>query len=337
MSEGMAMWCIPLRGSAGLSPASRTSNTELSEPQGKHGAGNGCKYNGPMRAPIGIIGGSGLYRMEGLALDRTEVVQTPFGAPSGPVHLGTLEGAPVAFLARHGEGHRFTPSEVNYRANLWALKYLGVERLISVSAVGSLQARHRPGDLRLVRQFIDKTKHREDTFFGGGLVAHVSFAEPACPHATDLLLAAGRKLDLPLEDGALYVCMEGPAFSTRAESRLHQGWGADLIGMTQVTEGRLAREAELCYACIALVTDYDSWREEEEGVDAASVLEVMHANVDKAQRLLRAAVPALSAAPRSCACGHALKAALYTPPEQVPEDALRRLNLLVAKYGYGAP
>lgn len=290
-----------------------------------------------MRAPIGIIGGSGLYRMEGLALDRTEVVQTPFGAPSGPVHLGTLDGAPVAFLARHGEGHRFTPSEVNYRANLWALKYLGVERLISVSAVGSLQARHKPGDLRLVRQFIDKTKHRKDTFFGEGLVAHVSFAEPACPHATDLLLAAGRKLALPLEDGALYVCMEGPAFSTRAESRLHQSWGADLIGMTQVTEGRLAREAELCYACIALVTDYDAWREEEEGVDAASVLEVMHANVDKAQHLLRAAVPELSATPRPCACGQALKAALYTAPEQVSDDALRRLDLLVAKYGYGAP
>ncbi|WP_286354863.1 S-methyl-5'-thioadenosine phosphorylase [Geothrix oryzae] len=290
-----------------------------------------------MNAPIGIIGGSGLYRMEGLALDRAEVVDTPFGAPSGPVHLGTLDGAPVAFLARHGEGHRFTPSEVNYRANLWALKFLGVERLISVSAVGSLQARHRPGDLRLVGQFIDKTRHRQDTFFGGGLVAHVSFAEPTCGHVSKALLAAGRELALPLEEDALYVCMEGPAFSTRAESRLHQSWGADLIGMTQVTEARLAREAELCYACIALVTDYDAWREEEEGVDAASVLEVMHANVDKAQRLLRAAVPGLAAAARTCACGEALKAALYTAPEQVPSDALQRLGLLVAKYGYGTP
>lgn len=290
-----------------------------------------------MNAPIGIIGGSGLYRMEGLVLDRAVAVDTPFGAPSGPVHLGTLDGAPVAFLARHGEGHRFTPSEVNYRANIWALKSVGVERLVSVSAVGSLQAWHKPGELRLVGQFIDKTRHREDTFFGGGLVAHVSFAEPTCAQVTKALLAEGRALSLPIEGQALYVCMEGPAFSTRAESRLHQGWGADLIGMTQVTEARLAREAELCYACIALVTDYDAWREEEEGVDAASVLEVMHANVDKAQRLLRAVVPQLSATPRACACGEALKAALYTAPEQVPLEARKRLNLLVAKYGYGAP
>jgi 5'-methylthioadenosine phosphorylase len=288
-----------------------------------------------MRAPIGILGGSGLYRMAGLALERTELVQTPFGEPSGPVHLGTLDGAPVAFLARHGEGHRFTPSEVPYRANLWALKYLGVERLVSVSAVGSLQARHRPGDLRLARQFVDRTKLRKDTFFGEGLVAHVGFAEPTCPHLSDALITAGRNLALPLEDGATYVCMEGPAFSTRAESRLHQGWGADLIGMTQVTEAKLAREAELCYACLALVTDYDAWREGEEAVDAAAVLEVMHANVDKAQALLRAVAPVLAGAPRTCACGEALKTALFTAPEHVPESARRRLHLLVSKYGYG--
>ena len=288
-----------------------------------------------MNAPIGIIGGSGLYRMEGLALDQAVDVKAPFGDPSGPVHLGNLDGAPVAFLARHGEGHRFMPSEVNYRANLWALKSLGVEQLICVSAVGSLQARHKPGELRLVSQFIDKTRHRKDTFFGAGLVAHVSFAEPTCAHVSETLLAAGRELALPLEGEALYVCMEGPAFSTRAESRLHQSWGADLIGMTQVTEARLAREAELCYACIALVTDYDAWREEEEGVDAASVLEVMHANVDKAQRLLRKVVPRLSGTPRTCACGEALKAALYTAPETVTPAARQRLDLLVAKYGYG--
>jgi 5'-methylthioadenosine phosphorylase len=288
-----------------------------------------------MHTPIGIIGGSGLYRMEGLALDRAVAVSTPFGKPSGPVHLGTLDGAPVAFLARHGEGHRFTPSEVNYRANLWALKSLGVERLISVSAVGSLQAQHKPGELRLVGQFIDKTKHRRDTFFGEGLVAHVSFAEPTCAHLSAALLAAGRGLALPIDGEALYVCMEGPAFSTRAESRLHQSWGADLIGMTQVTEARLAREAELCYACIALVTDYDAWREEEAGVDAASVLEVMHANVDKAQALLRKVVPQLSGTKRPCACGEALKTALYTAPEAVPPEARKRLDLLVSKYGYG--
>jgi 5'-methylthioadenosine phosphorylase len=288
-----------------------------------------------VNAPIGIIGGSGLYRMEGLALDRAVDVRTPFGEPSGPVHLGTLDGAPVAFLGRHGEGHRFTPSEVNYRANLWALKSLGVERLICVSAVGSLQARHKPGELRLVSQFIDKTKHRKDTFFGEGLVAHVCFAEPTCAHVTEALLASGRELKLPVEGDSVYVCMEGPAFSTRAESRLHQSWGADLIGMTQVTEARLAREAELCYACIALVTDYDAWREEAEGVDAASVLEVMHANVDKAQALLRKVVPQLSGTPRPCACGDSLKAALFTASEVVTPEARQRLDLLVAKYGYG--
>lgn len=289
-----------------------------------------------MQPPIGIIGGSGLYRMEGLNLERTELVRTPFGEPSGPVHLGTLDGSPVAFLARHGEGHRFTPTEVPYRANVWALKYLGVERLVSVSAVGSLQARHKPGELRLARQFVDRTAQRKATFFGDGLVAHVGFAEPTCAHLSEALLAAGRKLGLPVEDGATYVCMEGPAFSTRAESRLHQSWGADLIGMTQVTEAKLAREAELCYACLALVTDYDAWREGEEAVDAASVLEVMHANVDKAQALLRAAVPALAGAPRTCACGEALKTALFTAPEHVPDDARRRLDLLVGKYGYGS-
>ena len=288
-----------------------------------------------MSTPIGIIGGSGLYRMEGLALDRAVEVKTPFGAPSAAVHLGRLDGAPVAFLARHGEGHRLTPTEVNYRANLWALKSLGVERLISVSAVGSLQARHRPGELRLVSQFIDKTRLRQDTFFGEGLVAHVRFAEPPCAQVSGALLSAGRALSLPIEGDALYVCMEGPAFSTRAESRLHQSWGADLIGMTQVTEARLAREAELCYACIALVTDYDAWREEEDSVDAASVLEVMHANVDKAQALLRRVVPQLSPAPRACPCGHSLKAALFTAPEAVPSETRQRLDLLVGRYGYG--
>jgi 5'-methylthioadenosine phosphorylase len=287
-----------------------------------------------VNAPFGIIGGSGLYRMEGLVLDRAVEVETPFGTPSGPVHLGTLDGASVAFLARHGEGHRFTASEVNYRANVWALKSLGVERMISVSAVGSLQGRHKPGELRLVSQFIDKTHHRKDTFFGEGLVAHVSFAEPTCARLSRALLATGRALSLPIEGDALYVCMEGPAFSTRAESRLHRSWGADLIGMTQVTEARLAREAELCYACIALVTDYDAWREEE-GVDAASVMEVMHANVDKAQALLRKALPRLSGTPRACACGESLKAALFTAPEAVTSEARQRLDLLVGRYGYG--
>ena len=282
-----------------------------------------------------ILGGTGLTQLANLEITHRQVIRTPYGEPSGALTFGILNQHEVIFLARHGYGHTIPPHEVNYRANLWALKSLGVERLICVSAVGSLQARHKPGELRLVGQFIDKTRHRKDTFFGEGLVAHVSFAEPTCAHLTTTLLALGCGMQLPIEGDALYVCMEGPAFSTRAESRLHQSWGADLIGMTQVTEARLAREAELCYGCIALVTDYDAWREEEEGVDAASVLEVMHANVDKAQALLRAVVPQLSGTLRTCACGESLKAALFTAPEAVTPEARLRLDLLVAKYGYG--
>ncbi len=272
--------------------------------------------------------------MQGLESWADLEVATPFGAPSAPLRRGVLNGTPVVFLARHGHGHRFTPSEVPYRANLWALKSLGVEQVLSVSAVGSLQDRHRPGELRLVRQFIDRTKLRADTFFGEGLVAHVGFAEPTCGACTGLLLACARELALPLEDGATYVCMEGPAFSTRAESLLHRSWGADLIGMTQVTEAKLAREAELCFATIALVTDYDAWREGEEAVDATSVLEVMQANVQKAQALITAVVPLLAARTRDCACGQALKAALFTPPAQVPASAKERLGLFVQRYGY---
>jgi len=287
-----------------------------------------------MSSPIGILGGSGLYAMQGLEDCQDVAVSTPFGDPSAPLRKGLLNGTPVVFLARHGHGHRFTPTEVPYRANLWALRSLGVEQVISVSAVGSLQERHHPGELRLVRQFIDRTKLRRDTFFGEGLVAHVGFAEPTCAPSTDLLLACGRELALPLEDGSTYVCMEGPAFSTRAESLLHRAWGADLIGMTQVTEAKLAREAELCFSVIALVTDYDAWREGEEAVDATSVLQVMQANVQKAQALITAAVPQLAARTRDCACGQALKAALFTDPAHVPGPAKERLGLLVRRYGY---
>lgn len=287
-----------------------------------------------MRSPIGIIGGSGLYAMKGLEACKDATLDTPFGPPSAPLRRGILNGEPVVFLARHGIGHRFTPSEIPYRANLWAMKSLGVEQLVSVSAVGSLQDRHRPGQLRLVGQFIDRTKFRKDTFFGEGLVAHVGFAEPTCGACAALLMDAGRELGLPLEGGATYVCMEGPAFSTRAESLLHRSWGADLIGMTQVTEAKLAREAELCFSTIALVTDYDAWREGEEAVDAAAVLEVMQANVEKAQALITAAVPRLVARQRTCACGDALRAALFNPPEAATPEARERLKLLVSRYGY---
>ena len=291
-------------------------------------------HNQTMAAPIGIIGGSGLYAMEGLTAWEDLEVATPFGSPSAPLRRGSLNGTPVVFLARHGHGHRLTPTEIPYRANLWALKSLGVEQVVSVSAVGSLQERHKPGELRLVRQFIDRTKFRHDTFFGDGLVTHVGFGEPTCGACTDLLQSCGRELGLPVEDGSTYVCMEGPAFSTRAESLLHRSWGADLIGMTQVTEAKLAREAELCFAVIALVTDYDAWREGEESVEASAVLEVMQANVQKAQRLLAAVVPRLAARERSCGCGRALATALFTAPDLVPRATRERLALPIQRHGY---
>lgn len=282
---------------------------------------------------IGILGGSGLYGMDGVAVRERRVARTPFGESSAPLVLGTLDGVEVAFLPRHGEGHRLLPSEINYRANLWALKEAGVEVLLSVSAVGSLQARHAPGTLRLPDQFIDRTHGRASTFFGEGLVAHAGFAEPTCARLRSLLMEQGAALGLPLEDGGTYLNMEGPQFSTRAESRLHQSWGADFVGMTQATEAKLAREAELCFACIALVTDYDAWKDDA-AVDTHEVLAVMAANVAKAEALLRASVKAVAEAPRGCACGNALAQALLTRPEAVSESARTKLRPLIGKYGY---
>jgi 5'-methylthioadenosine phosphorylase len=286
-----------------------------------------------MNPAIGILGGSGLYAMEGLAIRERRPVSTPWGAPSDPLAFGELNGVEVVFLARHGAGHRVTPSEVPYRANLWALKEAGVAMVLSVSAVGSLQPQHEPGTLRLPDQFIDRTVKRDATFFGNGLVAHVGFGDPLCPRLRAHLLAAGRDLSLPIEPCGTYVCMEGPAFSTRAESRMYRSWGADLIGMTNLTEAKLAREAELCYATIALVTDFDAWRETEGTVETHDVLTVMAANVAKAKDLLGAVVGRLGGE-RSCACGSALAQALMTAPEQVPDATRKTLGLLVAKYGY---
>ena len=287
-----------------------------------------------MTQPIGIIGGSGLYRMDGLRITSRRDTDTPFGKPSGPLVRGTISGVPVLFLARHGEGHSFTPSEVPYRANLWALKEAGASAVISASAVGSLQEAHKPGQLRLVRQFIDKTKSRKDTFFGEGIVAHVAFAEPVCPCLTELLLRVGRGLQLPIEDGASYVCMEGPAFSTKAESLLHRSWGADLIGMTQATEAKLARELELCFATIAMVTDYDAWHEEEAAVDLSSVLAVLKANAAMVQRLIAAAVESMKEYRPACHCRETLKNAIMTAPELVPDATRSRLDPIISKYGY---
>ena len=287
-----------------------------------------------MSAPLGILGGSGLYAMPGVVVAERRVVATPFGEPSGPVVLGTLEGAPVAFLPRHSEGHRFTPSEVNYRANVWALKTVGAEVLLSVSAVGSLQPHLHPGTLCLPTQFIDRTHRRESSFFGEGLVAHVGFAEPTSAWLRGRLKAAAERLGLELPEVGAYVNMEGPQFSTRAESRLHQAWGADLIGMTQATEAKLAREAELVWACIALVTDFDAWKDDE-AVETHDVLAVMAANVDKAQALLRAVAPDLaSGAPADEPAREALRFALMTAPQLVPPATAARLRPLVGRYGY---
>jgi len=288
-----------------------------------------------MTSPIGIIGGSGLYAMPGVQDKIQKEVETPFGKPTDPVVLGRLEGVPVAFMSRHGVGHRLTPSEVNYRANIWALKSVGCEVLISVSAVGSLQELHTPGCLRLPDQFIDRTHLRPSTFFGNGMVGHVGFADPTSAWLRGKLLEAGRALDLPLENGGTYVCMEGPAFSTRAESRLHQSWGADFIGMTQVTEAKLAREAELAFATIALVTDFDAWRDTPEAADAHDIMAVMGANVAKAQALLRRVVVDIDdGPPENEPARGALRTALITPPEMVPAETRERLKLFIGKYGY---
>ncbi len=288
-----------------------------------------------MTHPIGIIGGSGLYTMTGVHDTTALDIQTPFGPPSDSLVMGTLEGVSMAFLARHGLGHRILPGEVNYRANLWALKSVGCEMVISVSAVGSLQEIHSPGTLRLPDQFIDRAYSRQCTFFGEGLVAHSGFADPTSAWLRGKLLAAGRALNLPIEDGGVYLNMEGPAFSTRAESLLHQVWGADYVGMTQATEAKLAREAELAFATLALVTDYDAWRTHEKGADAADIMAVMAANVAKAQAILRLVVKELiDGPPQNEPARNALQTALITPPGLVPARTRERLKLLIGKYGY---
>lgn len=288
-----------------------------------------------MTPPIGILGGSGLYAMDGLQVTERLELSTPFGPPSGPLVLGAMEGVPVAFLARHGEGHRLLPHEVPYRANLWALKKAGVRAVISFSAVGSLQAAHPPGSLRLPDQFVDRTTRREATFFGGGIVAHAGFADPTSAWLRGHLLAAGRELGLPIEDGGTYLTMEGPQFSTRAESRMHQALGLDFVGMTQGTEAKLAREAELAYATVALVTDYDAWRDREPGADAQDILITLATHIESSHRLLRQVLGRVaSGPPPEEPALAALKSALVTPPERVPEDTKIKLRLLIGKYGY---
>jgi 5'-methylthioadenosine phosphorylase len=284
------------------------------------------------RAEIGIIGGSGLYQMEGLADVRETAVETPFGPPSDPFTVGTLEGRRVAFLARHGRGHRILPSDLNFRANIWALKSLGVEQILSVSAVGSLKEKYEPLHMVLPDQFVDRTTRRVSTFFGQGLVGHVSFAHPICRRLATLMGEACREAGAVVHEGGTYVCMEGPQFSTLAESNLYRSWGMDLIGMTNLQEAKLAREAEICYVTLAMVTDYDCWHPGHDSVTVEQVIGVLTQNTARAQAVLKAAVRRLPAGPPGCECGRALKSALMTAPELVPEQTKRDLAPIVGKY-----
>jgi 5'-methylthioadenosine phosphorylase len=280
---------------------------------------------------IGIIGGSGLYDMADVT-DRTEVtLTTPFGDPSGPYLLGTLRGKRVAFLSRHGAGHRLSPSELNYRANIFGMKMLGVEYLLSASAVGSLKEDLPPLDIVVPDQFIDRTKGRISTFFGRGLVAHVAFAHPICRHLGELAYESGRRAGANVHKGGTYVCMEGPQFSTLAESRLYRTWGADVIGMTNLQEAKLAREAEICYATIALVTDFDCWHPDHDHVTVDMIIANLTQNAKTAQQIIAGAVERLPYQ-RTCECASALKYALITRPDCIPADVREELAPIVGKY-----
>jgi len=282
-------------------------------------------------ARIGIIGGSGLYDMAEVT-DRQEVtLTTPFGDPSGPYLLGTLHGKRVAFLARHGAGHRLSPSELNFRANIFGLKLLGVEYVLSASAVGSLKEEYKPLDIVVPDQFIDRTRGRVSTFFGRGLVAHVGFAHPFCRILSGLVGASGDAAGATIHRGGTYVCMEGPQFSTLAESRLYRSWGADIIGMTNLQEAKLAREAEMCYSTIALVTDYDCWHPDHDHVTVDMIIANLIQNARTAQAIIAGAVDALPYE-RTCECATALKFALITRPDVVPAEIARELAPLVGKY-----
>ena len=288
-------------------------------------------------AHIGIIGGSGLYDMAEVTDRETRLVSTPFGDPSGPFVLGTLRGRRVAFLARHGAGHRLLPSELNFRANIFGMKMLGVEYILSASAVGSLKEEYKPLDIVVPDQFIDRTKGRVSTFFGRGLAAHVGFAHPFCKKLSAVAAGSGRRAGATVHEGGTYVCMEGPQFSTLAESKLYRSWGADVIGMTNLQEAKLAREAEICYTTLALVTDYDCWHPDHDSVTVEMVIAVLMQNAVTAQGIIAEAVAQLPFE-RTCECATALKYALITRPEAVPDATRRELEPLVGKYlSHGQP
>src|SRR5579872_4668391 len=284
-----------------------------------------------MTPTIGIIGGSGLYNMPGFETQEEAVIQTPFGDPSDNFVLGKLAGRQVAFLARHGRGHRISPSELNFRANIWGMKSLGVERILSLSAVGSLKEEHRPLDFVIPDQFFDRTKARPSTFFGDGLVAHISFADPICPQLAAVVCQAAHVSGVTAKNGGTYLCMEGPAFSTKAESNVYRSWGMDVIGMTNLQEAKLAREAEICYVTVAMVTDYDCWHEEHDAVTVTDILANLNKNAENACKVVAASVANMPVA-RECKCGAALAHALITDRKAVPEATRKKLELLVGKY-----
>jgi 5'-methylthioadenosine phosphorylase len=280
---------------------------------------------------IGIIGGSGLYNMPGLEKSRELRIKTPFGDPSDALVVGTLEGKRVAFLARHARGHRFLPTEINYRANIHAMKQLGAERIISVSAVGSLQEELRPLDFMIPDQFFDRTRHRVSTFFGDGVVAHVGFDKPVCGQLAEVLGGACEQAKVKVHRGGIYVCMEGPQFSTLAESHVYRQLRFEVIGMTNLTEAKLAREAEICYATVAMITDYDCWHPNHASVTLDEIISNLNKNAENAQNVIREAVRAMPAE-RSCKCGRALAHAIITDPAVIPAAARKRLNVIAGKY-----
>jgi 5'-methylthioadenosine phosphorylase len=283
-------------------------------------------------ATVGIIGGSGLYQMDGLEVLFERTVETPFGMPSDPYVIGEVDGVRVAFLARHGRGHRLMPTELNYRANLFGFKVLGVHTILSASAVGSMKEQYKPTDIVFPHQFIDRTRHRPDTFFGNGIVAHVSLADPICASVSFVMSEAAREAGATVHEGGVYLCMEGPQFSTRAESHLYRSWGVDVIGMTNLQEAKLAREAEICYATMALVTDYDCWHETAEAVTVDQVLGYLRANAETAQRTLRRSIAQSANRTRDCGCVNALQYALITDPAAIPPKIKEDLAPIIGKY-----
>jgi 5'-methylthioadenosine phosphorylase len=285
----------------------------------------------PRPARVGLLGGSGVYNLSALEGAKEQRLETPFGSTSDVYLTGTLAGVPVAFCSRHGRGHLLSPSEINYRANIFGFKLLGCDAILSVSAVGSLQEKYAPRHAVVPDQFIDRTRHRPDTFFGEGIVAHVAFADPICPSLAAVLEASAKDSGVTVHRGGIYVCMEGPQFSTRAESALYRSWGGGIVGMTNLTEAKLAREAEICYASLALVTDYDCWREATDAVSVDAVLSVLADNSDAARQALTSAVGRVDPA-RLCGCRDALRSAILTDPRVVPKAARERLWPIVGRY-----